>query len=38
VLNWTFLAQRPAVLQVIGFAIIWAVVWRIQRGQGAEAK
>ncbi len=37
VLNWTFLGQRPAVVQVIGFAIIWAVVWRIQRGQAAEA-
>jgi drug/metabolite transporter (DMT)-like permease len=37
ILNWTFLAQRPAVLQVVGFAVIWFVVWRIQRGHVAEA-
>jgi len=36
VLNWTFLAQRPTLLQVVGFAIIWAVVWRIQHGQAVE--
>ena len=38
VLNWTFLGQRPALVQVVGFAIIWAVVWRIQRGQAAEER
>ena len=32
VLNWTFLNQRPAAIQLAGFAIIWFVVWRIQRG------
>jgi drug/metabolite transporter (DMT)-like permease len=30
-LNWKFLGQRPSLLQVTGFALIWGVVWRIQR-------
>jgi len=37
VLNWTFLGQRPAVVQVVGFAMIWIVVWKIQTGHVAEA-
>lgn len=30
ILNWTFLNQRAAPLQLVGFAIIWVVVARIQ--------
>ena len=30
-LNWKFLGQRPSLVQMAGFAIIWAVVWRIQQ-------
>jgi len=30
-LNLTFLHQRPAALQLLGFALIWFAVWRIQR-------
>ena len=36
ILNWTFLNQRPAMVQVAGFAVIWFVVWRIQPGEAVE--
>jgi drug/metabolite transporter (DMT)-like permease len=30
ILNWLFLNQHPAALQIAGFLVIWIVVWRLQ--------